>query len=74
MNGSADLAPDSMAAMEQRIRRLETRLDALAEAVGVLVRGLEDGPMAEPAERRAEEAARRAHDLLLLARPQPEDR
>ncbi len=51
------------------LRQLEARVDALIDAVEVLVRGLEDGPMAEPEVRRAGEAARRARELLLLAKP-----
>jgi hypothetical protein len=50
------------------VRRLEARVDTLIEAVEVLARGLEDGPMAEPEDRRAGEAARRARELLLLAK------
>jgi hypothetical protein len=52
-----------------RLRRLEARVDALAEAVEVLARGLEGSPMAEPVNPPAREAARRAHELLLLAKP-----
>ncbi len=63
-----------MAAVEARVRRLETRVEALAEAVGVLARGIETGPMAEPGDRRAGEAARRASELLLLARSERDDR
>ena len=51
------------------LRRLEARVDALAEAVEVLVRGLEGSPMAEPENHPARDAARRAHELLLLAKP-----
>jgi hypothetical protein len=51
------------------LRQLEARVDALAEAVEVLVRGLEGSPMAEPENHPAREAARRAHELLLLAKP-----
>jgi hypothetical protein len=51
------------------VRRLEARVDALTEAVEVLARGLEDGPMAEPGDNKPAEAARRAHELLLLAKP-----
>jgi len=40
-------------------------VDALAEAVEVLARGLEGSPMAEPVNHPAREAARRAHELLL---------
>jgi len=41
---------------------------ALTEAVEVLTRGLESSPMAEPPDHHIEEAARRAHELLLLAK------
>jgi hypothetical protein len=51
------------------MRRLEARVDSLAEAVEVLARGLEDGPMAEPGDRKPAEAARRARELLLLTKP-----
>jgi hypothetical protein len=50
------------------MRRLEGQVGALAEAMDVLARGLEGDPTAEPQERGAEEAARRAHELLLLVR------
>ena len=62
------------ATMEERVHRLEAQADVLAEAIEVLARGLEGGPMAEPRNRQAEEAARRAHELLLLARSAPPDR
>jgi hypothetical protein len=42
-------------------------MEALIEAVGVLARGLEGGPMAEPRNQYTEEAARHAHELLPLA-------
>jgi hypothetical protein len=60
--------------MEERVHRLEVQADALADAIEVLTRGLEGGPMAEPRNRRAEQAARRARELLLLARSIPPDR
>ncbi len=41
---------------------------ALAEALEVLTRGLESSPMAEPPSRHIEQAARRTHELLLLAK------
>jgi hypothetical protein len=50
------------------LRRLEARVDALAEAVELLVRGLEGSPVAEPENHLAREAARRAHELLLLVK------
>jgi hypothetical protein len=59
--------------MEQRVRRLEDQVDALIEAVEVLARGLERGPMAEPPGTGAEMAARRTHELLLLAKSAPPD-
>jgi hypothetical protein len=59
----------ALAAIERRMRLLEIRVDAIAEAVEVLARGLESSPMAEPADPPAREAARRAHELLLLAKP-----
>ena len=57
-----------------RLRRLEARVDALAEAVEVLAIGLEGSPVAEPENHPAREAARRAHELLLLAKPGEHDR
>jgi hypothetical protein len=51
------------------LRRLEARVNALAEAVEVLARGLEGSPIAEPGNHPAREAARQAHELLLLAKP-----
>lgn len=56
-------------ALEERVHRLEAQMEALIEAVEVLSRGLENGPMTEPRNRHTEEAARRAHELLLLAKP-----
>jgi len=43
-------------------------VEAIAEAVEVLARGIEGSPMAEPEKHPAREAARRAHELLLLAK------
>jgi len=54
--------------LTERVRRLEDQLTALTEAVEVLTRGLESSPMAEPPNHHIEEAARRAHELLLLAK------
>ena len=73
MNRSAEPAragPD-LAALEDRIRQLEAQMEALIEAVEVLARGLERGPMDEPQNTRTEEAARRTHELLLLAKSAP---
>lgn len=52
-------------ALEERLRLLEIRVTALADAMAVLTRALEGGPLAEPGERKVAEAARQAHDLLL---------
>ena len=62
-----------MRAAVDEVRRLEARVDALTEAVEVLARGLEDGPMAEPGDTNPAEAARRARELLLLAKPRRPD-
>ncbi len=43
-------------------------MEVLIEAFEVLTRGLEGDPMTEPRGTPAEEAARRAHELLLLAK------
>ena len=70
MDTSADSPPAANGTTEltERIRRLEEQLAALTEAVEVLARGLESSPMAEPPNHHIEEAARRAHELLLLAK------
>ena len=60
-----------MTALEERVQLLEARVATLADAIRVLAHGLEDLPMAEPGERPAAEAARRAHDLLLAEPPLP---
>lgn len=72
MNSPADAAgtPET-GTLDQRISRLEARVDALIEAVEVLARGLEDGPLTERPGMDAEKAARRTHELLLLARSAP---
>ncbi len=57
-----------------RLRRLEARVDGLAEAIEVLARGLEGSPIAEPGNHPAGKAARQAHELLLLAKPGKHDR
>jgi len=44
---------------------------AVTEALEVLARGLESSPMAEPPDRHIEEAARRAHELLLAKSAAP---
>ena len=59
-----------MTALEEPVQLLEARVATLADAIRV-VHGLEDLPMAEPGERPAAEAARRAHDLLLAEPPLP---
>lgn len=62
---------ESRLALEERVHQLETRVATLADAVEVLTRGLEGGPLAEPDERKVVDAARKAHDLLLAARTVP---
>ena len=56
-----------MAALEERVHVLEDRVTALADVV--LARGLEELSTAEPGQRPAAKAARRACDLLLAAEP-----
>lgn len=58
----------SNTALEERVHHLETQVATLVDALRVLARGLEDGPMTEPGDRTVGEAARHAHDLLLAAR------
>ena len=70
MNMSAD-SPSvghSTTELTERVRRLEGQMAALTEAVEVLTRGLGSNPMAGPPNHHIEEAARRAHELLLLAK------
>jgi len=63
MREVAESGSAAMAALEGRMRRLERRVAALAEAVEVLARVLEGGPMAEPENGGgATEAARRARE------------
>ena len=62
---------ESRLALEERVHRLEVRVATLADAVDVLARGLGGGPLAEPDERKAVDAARQAHDLLLAGRTAP---
>lgn len=57
----------SRPALEERVHDLEARVAALTDAMAVLTRALEGGPLAEPGERKVVDAARRAHDLLLAA-------
>jgi len=73
MNLADELAPrqPSMSALEQRVHHLELTVATLAEALRVLARGLQDGPMSEPGEPIVAEAARRAHDLLLAPEAAP---
>lgn len=54
--------------LEERLQRLEVQVEALMEAVGVLARAIEGGPAPEPQSVNTEEAARRAHDFLLVAK------
>ncbi len=73
MNTAAEPSGDSTATLKQRVHRLENQVNAVIEAIEVLARGLEDGPLAEPPGLRAERAARHAHELLLLAKSQSPD-
>ncbi len=70
MREVAESGNAAIAAVERRVRRLEAQVEALTEAVEALARGLADGPMAEPGSAKPAEAARRAHELLLLAKPE----
>jgi hypothetical protein len=58
-----------VAALQERVRVLEERVTAVAEAARLLAHGLEDLPTANPGDRSTAEAARRAHELLLMAEP-----
>jgi hypothetical protein len=69
MREVAESESAAIAAVERRVRLLEARVEAIAEAVEMVARGLEGSPMAEPENHPAREAARRAHELLLLAKP-----
>ena len=70
MKEVAESQSAAIAAIERRVCVLEARVEAIAEAVGVLARGVEGGgPMAEPEDFRPQEAARRAREMLLLAKP-----
>jgi hypothetical protein len=70
MNISADSpsAANGTTGLTERIRRLEGQMATVTEALEVLTRGLESSPMAGPPNHHIEEAARRAHELLLLAK------
>jgi hypothetical protein len=59
----------SLAQLEERVRHLEARTEAVAGAIRLLARGLEENPLSEPDERAGvvKDAARRAHELLLVA-------
>jgi hypothetical protein len=69
MREVAESGSAAMAAVERRVRLLETRVEAIAEAVEVLARGLEGSPVAEPVNDPVRDAARRAYELLLVAKP-----
>ena len=70
MNESAESghATPGQAKAEDRLQRLEVQVETLTEAVSVLAHGLERGPTSEPLSTNAEAAARRAHELVLLAK------
>ena len=57
--------PAATAALD-RLRLLEARVDTLTEAVEVLACGLKGSPLAEPENHPVREAAKQAHELLLL--------
>jgi hypothetical protein len=57
----------SVTTLEERIRALEDQVRTLSDVTRILARGLEDLPTAEPGQRPAADAARRAHELLLVA-------
>ncbi len=63
----------SVMVLEERVSALERQVTALADAVRILSRGLEDFPTAEPGRRPAADAARRAHELLLEAELRTQD-
>ena len=67
-SGDSPSAASGTTELTERVHRLEDQLATLTEAVEVLARGLESNPLAEPPDRHIEEAARRAHELLLLAK------
>ena len=69
-NGAHHQEP-SRAELEIRVHNLEFQVDTLTEALRVLARGLEDGPLDEPAGQGVADAARHAHDLLLAAELSP---
>ena len=69
MREVAESESAAIGAVERRVRLLETRVEAIAEAIEVLACGLEGSPMAEPVNHPVRKAARRAHELLLLAKP-----
>jgi hypothetical protein len=73
MNRPAEQAPGESGepTVEERVRRLEAQTETLIEAVEELARGLEGGPMAGPQRHPAGQAARRTHELLLLAKSAP---
>ncbi len=66
MNESAPA--EGITGLAERVRRLEAQMAALTEALEVLAQGLESSPLAEPPNRHIEQAARRTHELLLLAK------
>lgn len=59
-----------LADLEGRVSRLETRTEAVAEAIRLLAHELEKSPLAEPGENAVAEAARRAYELLLVTDPE----
>ncbi|HUZ37806.1 MAG TPA: hypothetical protein VMV17_15910 [Streptosporangiaceae bacterium] len=57
--------------LEERVHHLEAKVTVLTDALRVLARGLEDGPLAEPGDRTVVSAARQAHEMLIAADSPP---
>jgi hypothetical protein len=58
-------ARPSAATIESRVEALERKVDVLSQALLVLAHGAEGGPLSEPGEQTAAQAARQAYDLVL---------
>lgn len=56
---------ESPEAMAQRIAELEGHVDALVQALQVLIEGIEPSPVQHPGDSRAARGARLARELLL---------
>lgn len=74
MTESASSPPDAgggITELAKRVRRLEAQRATLTDAVEALARALESSPADEPANHHIEQAARHAHELLLLSKTEP---